>query len=103
MISIAKTASRKMRALIHSMKGVFSEVALCLYNSTIWPCVEYCCRVWSDAPSFFLELLDKVQKQIWRTLVPSFVASLDPLAHCQNPASFSMGIPLVDVHLNWLN
>ena len=103
MISIAKTASRKVRALIHSMKSVFSEVALCLYNSTIWPCMEYCCRVWSDAPIFFLELLDKVQKQIWRTLVPSLVASFDPLAHCQNPASFSIGITLVDVHLNWLN
>ena len=33
-ISIAKTASKKTEALIRSMKGLTSEVALYLYKST---------------------------------------------------------------------
>ena len=44
-ISIAKTASKKIRALIHSMKFVSSEVVLYLYKSTICPCMEYCCHI----------------------------------------------------------
>ena len=44
-ISITKTASRKVGALIHSMKFLFPEVALYLYKSTILPCMEYCCHV----------------------------------------------------------
>ena len=35
-ISIAKTTSKKIRALIHSMKFLSPEVALCLYKSIIW-------------------------------------------------------------------
>ena len=40
-----------------------------------------------------------------RTVGPSLVASLEPLAHCRNVASLSLSIDitLVDVHLNWLN
>ena len=41
-VSIAKTASKKIRALIHSMKLFSSEVALYLYKSTIELCMEYC-------------------------------------------------------------
>ena len=45
-ISIAKTASKKIGTLIHSMKFLSPEVALYLYKSTIHPCMEYCCHVW---------------------------------------------------------
>ena len=44
-VSIAKTASKKIRALIRSMKFLSPEVALYLYKSTIWSCMEYCCHV----------------------------------------------------------
>ena len=50
-ISIAKTASKKIGALICSMKFLSPEVALYLYKSTIRPCMEYCCHVWAGAPS----------------------------------------------------
>ena len=40
-ISIAKTASKKIGAFIRSMKFVSPEVPLYLYKSTIWPCMEY--------------------------------------------------------------
>ena len=41
-ISIAKTASKKIGALIRSLKFLSPEVALYLYKSTIRPCIEYC-------------------------------------------------------------
>ena len=89
-VSIAKTASKKIGLLIRSMKFLSPEVALYLYKSTIWPCMEYCCHVWAGAPSCYLELLDKLQKRICRTVGPSLAASLEPLAHRRNVASLSL-------------
>ena len=80
-ISIAKTASKKIGALIRSMKFLSPEVALHLYKSTIRPCMEYCCHVWAGAPSCYLELLDKLQKQICRAVGSSLSSSLEPLAY----------------------
>ena len=89
-ISIAKTASKKIGALIRSMRFLSPEVALYLYKSTIQPCMEYCCHVWAGAPSCYLELLDKLQKRICRTVGPSLAASLEPLAHSRNVTSLSL-------------
>ena len=50
-ISIAKTASKKIGALIRSMKFLSSEVAPYFYKSTIRPCMEYRFHVWAGAPS----------------------------------------------------
>ena len=86
-ILIAKTASKKIGALIRFMKFLSPEVALYLYKSTIRPCMEYCCHVWAGAPSCYLELLDKLQKRICRTVGLSLAASLEPLAHHRNVAS----------------
>ena len=80
-ISIAKTASKKIVALFRSMKFLSCEVALYLYKSTIRPCMEYCRHVWAGAPSCYLDLLDKLQKRICRIVGPSLAASLEPLAH----------------------
>ena len=88
--SIAKTASMKIGALIRSMKFLSPEVAVYLYKSTIQPCMEYCCHVWAVAPSCYLELLDKLQKGICRTVGPSLAASLELLAHHRNVASLSL-------------
>ena len=86
-ISIAKTASKEIGALIRSMKILSPEVALYLYKSTIWPGMECCCHVWAGAPSCYLELLEKLQKRIWRTVRPSLPAYLEPLVHRWNVAS----------------
>ena len=80
-ISIAKTASKKIGTLIHSMKFLSPEIALYLYKSTIRPCMEYCCYVWAGSPSPYLELLDKLQKLICRFVGPSLAASLEPLVY----------------------
>ena len=89
-ISIAKTASKKIGALIRSMKFLSPEVALYLYKSTIRPCMEYCCHVWAGAPSCYLDLLDKLQERICRIVGPSLAASLEPLVHRRNVASLSL-------------
>ena len=89
-ISVAKTASKKSGALIRSMKFLSPEVALYLYKSTISPCMENCCHVRAGAPSCYLELLDKLQKRICRTIGPSLAASLEPLAHHRNVARLSI-------------
>ena len=81
-ISIAKTASKKIGALTCSIKFLFPEVALYLYKSTIQPCMKYCCHAWDGALSCYLELLDNLQKQICRTVGPSLATSLEPLGHC---------------------
>ena len=57
-ISIAKTASRKIGALIISTKFLSPEVALYFRKAAKCPCMEYCCHVWAGAPSCYLELLD---------------------------------------------
>ena len=89
-ISIAKTASKKIVHLIRSMKFLSPEVDLYLHKSTIQPCMEYCCHVWVGAPSCDVELLDKLQKRICTTGGPSLAASLELLAYRRNIASLSL-------------
>ena len=52
-ISIAKTASKKIVALIRSMKFLSPEVALYLYKSIIHPWMKYCCHIWAVAHSCY--------------------------------------------------
>ena len=85
-ISIAKTASKKIGTLIRSMKFLPPEVALYLYESTIRLCMEYCCLVLDGVSSYYLELLVKLQKRICSTVGPS----LEPLAHRRKVASLSI-------------
>ena len=75
-ISIAKTTWKKIGTLIRFMKFLFPEVALYLYKSSIWPCIQYSCHIWADALICYLELLDKLQNPICRTVSPSLATSL---------------------------
>ena len=59
------------------MKFLSPEVGQHLYQPTMQPCIEYCCHVWAGATSCFLELLDQLQKLIWRAVGSSLV--LPPL------------------------
>ena len=89
-ISFAKATSKKIEGLIRSVKFLSPEVALFLYKSIIRPCMEYCCHVWAGAPSCYLELMDKLQRRICRTVGPSLFVSLEPLTHRRNAASWSL-------------
>ena len=80
-IFIAKTTSKKTETFYEvSMKFLSPDVALYLCKSTIRLCMEYCCHVSAGTPSCYLELLEKLQKRICRTVGPSLPASLEPLA-----------------------
>ena len=72
------------------MRFLSPKVALYLHKSTVRLCMEYYCHVWACASSCYLELLDKLQKQICRTVGPLLAGSLESLAHSQNVASFSL-------------
>ena len=66
--------------------------------------MEYCCLVWAGVLNCYLELLDKLQKRIYRTFGPSLGTSLaNPWLIAKCSLLFSIGITLVDVLLNWLN
>ena len=58
-ISVAKTVSKKIGALICCTKFLSPEAALYLYKSTICPCMEYCCHIWTAASSCYSELSEK--------------------------------------------
>ena len=79
-MSIVKTASKKIGALVRSIKFLSPEVGLYLYKSIIRPCIEYSCHVWDGAPSCYLELLDELEKRMCKTVGPSLATSLEPLA-----------------------
>ena len=81
-ITITKTASKKIGASIRFMKFLSLEVALYLYEATILPCMEYCCHIWAGAPSCYLELLDKLQK--------TDMQDCSSFTYCQNVASLSL-------------
>ena len=68
--SIAETGSQKIGALICSMKFLSPDVVPYLYKYTKCSCMKYCCHVWAGAPSYYLELLDKLQKRINRAVGP---------------------------------
>ena len=67
-IFIVKTVSKEIGSLICSMKFLSSEFVLYFYKYTIQSSIEYCCNVRTAAPSCYLELLDKLEKRISRTV-----------------------------------
>ena len=85
---LLKLPPRKLELLFYEV-SFSSEVALYLCKSTIQPYMERCCHVWAE-PSCCLELLDKLQKWICRTVSPSFAASLECFAHHRNVSSLSL-------------
>ena len=88
-ISTAKTAYKKIGALICSIKFLSPEVALDPHKSTIQSFLEYCFRALAGAPSYHLQLLYKQRKWICRTVGSLLAACLEPLAH-RNVARFSL-------------
>ena len=80
---------KKIGTSIHFIKFKSPGAALYLYKSTIPPYFEHCCYGWAGTPSYYLELLDKLQERKLRIVDPSLAASLKPLAHCHNVTSLT--------------
>ena len=57
------------------------------------------------AATCYLEMLDKLQKRICKTVGPLFAASVEFLTYRRKITSLNLfySMSLVDVHLNWLN
>ena len=89
-ISIVKGAFKKTGASLHSVKFLSPELVFYLYKSTIRPCIEYCCHVWSGAGKCYLNLLDKLQWHICTVVGPELSTSLQSLVHCWDVASLSL-------------
>ena len=103
-IFIAKTASKKVGALIFSLKFLSPEVALYLYKSTICPSMEYCCDVWAGAASCYLELLESYKNDYAGLLALYLLLLLNLwlIVEIYQAYVVSIGITLVDVLQNWL-
>ena len=52
--------------------------------------MKYYCHAWAGAPIYYLKILDRLQKWIYRTVGTSIVASLKPQGHHQKVASLSL-------------
>ena len=87
MISIAKTVSKEIRVLIHSMKFISPEVILYLYKYTMRHFIECCCYIWVGSAMCYLYVVDKLHRRLCRTVGPTLAASLKPLGNCRNVAS----------------
>ena len=64
-----------------------SEIALYLWKSAIWPCMEYFCHTWACTLSCCLDMLNKLQERVYRIVGSSLAASSKLLAHRKNVAS----------------
>ena len=80
-ISIAKTASKKIGTLIRSMKFISPEFVLYLYKSSLRPCWEYCCHVWAGAPSCYLDMLINYRNEYVGLLIFHLLPLLNPWLH----------------------
>ena len=77
-ISIAKTASQKIGALIRSMNFFSPEVAIYFCKSTIHPHMEYCCHVSAGAPNCYSELLASCKNEYAGLLVLHLLRLMNP-------------------------
>ena len=89
-VSVAKIVSKKIGALVRSIKFLSPEVALYLYESTIQTRMEYCCHAGTGAPISYLDMLDKLEKWVFKTVGPTLAASLELLGHRRNIASLNL-------------
>ena len=54
--------------MVHSMNVLSPEVALYLYKSTMWPCMEHYCHVMSLLQRWSMEMIEELRKMTKGTL-----------------------------------
>ena len=65
--------------------------------------MEYCRHVLAGAPNYCLDILDKLEKQVFMTVNLTLAASLEPLAHRRNVTSVFYRHYFGRSSGNWLN
>ena len=88
-ISVAKTASKKIEALFRSINFLSPEVALYTCKSTIHPCMEYCFHVRAGASSFW-NCKISYKNRFTGLSILCLLHPYEPLAHLGNVASLSI-------------
>lgn len=61
-----------------------------IYKSTIHPCLEYCCYIWSSTLAIYFLLLDKIQSRISNIIGLDLAAQFQSLSHCCKVASLCL-------------
>ena len=56
LVSIIKMFSKKIGAWFVLYSFFLIEGVLCLYKTTICPCIEYCCHIWVSAYNCYLNI-----------------------------------------------
>ena len=92
-VSNVKSDSRKIQSWF--ILWSFCLLKLFFSWSTKRPYMEYSCHVWTRALICYLDVLDKLQKLVYRTVSSSITASLELLALRRNLWIYD--------HLNWLS
>ena len=61
--------------------------------------MKYCCHIWTLTPGYCLDMSDKLQSQVYRTVGSSIAALPGQKTHCGN-GNFFIGNKFIDIHLN---
>ena len=101
--NIGKTASKKIEALISSMKFFSAESALYLYKSTIVPWMEHCCHVLAEAPNCYLATGTGLFKCWCFTCCLSWALGSSSICSKFFFGNFFVATTMVDVQQNWLS
>ncbi|CAE1265595.1 unnamed protein product [Acanthosepion pharaonis] len=88
--SIASSTARKVGSLSRTRKFFSPESILQIYKSTIRPCMEYCCHIWSGAPSVCVGVLDRLQRRICKVVGHALASRLRSLSHRRAVASLCL-------------
>ena len=57
---------------------LYEASSLCLYKSTIRPCMGCCCHVQAGASNFCLGISHELQKWVCSNIVPTLASFLEP-------------------------
>ena len=88
------------------MKVLSPKAPLYLYQSIIRPCIECSYHVSAGAASCYLDILDKLQRQVWTSFVgDSLAISHELLSRCRNIGSSDLFCRYCfgRRYMNWLN
>ena len=84
-------------SLIPVRRFLSLEYIIYIYKATIWPCLEYCCHLWTSASAQCLHLLDQIQNRL-----VNLVGS-DHIVGILLPYRFSISISIDNAHLTFIN
>ena len=59
------------------MNFLSSEVAI-YFLATFWPSMGYCYHAWADVPNYYLDMLNKLEKQVCKAGDSTLTTPLNP-------------------------